>query len=134
MISWRIYYGDDETFDSGRGPWLVAPAWNVQVLATPDEFVGRELDHGKGFYLWWPAASKPWGVDAVGLYDYLWHIRHPEAGKPLSMVNFNSLIEVGVKFGRSIDNARFRQIMEQANQDPVFPKKSGMSIHERRDG
>lgn len=133
-MRWKLWYGDRSTYDSTQGDWQSAPAWNAQVLGTEDDYVGRELDGGKYFLLWWPGATEPWGVDAVGLYDYLRHIQHPEANKPLSMVDFTRLVAVGVKFGRSLDNHVYRAIMAAASLDTFLPQKTGTLSHERRDG
>lgn len=133
-MKWKVWLGDGRTFASDRWLWQDVPAWNVQVLGTEDDYVGRELDQGKPFYLWFPGASKPWGVDAAGLFDFLHVIGHAEAGKPLSHVDFNALIPDGVKFGRSLDNARFRAILDQSNQDTFLPRKTGTLAHEKRDG
>lgn len=134
-VAWRLYYGDGSTFDSTMGSWQDAPPRNVQALVTPEPLVGSERDtplFGRSFYIWWPGAEKPWSVDWAGLLDYLLEVGAITDEQPLVEVSFAHLVRHGVKFGRSIGNRAFREIMEQVNADAdgAFPRKSAFLFGE----
>ena len=124
-MRWRVYYADGSMFDDEMGEWSEAPARGVIAIVTPDPDHGKEIEHGKDFYLWWPNASKPWGVDAVGLWDYLIEADDPQKGQRVANLDLAAL-EDRVKFGRSVDNEIYRAIIRAAIEDPDFGKKTGL--------
>lgn len=119
-MDWKLYYDDRSTFSSEDGSWLDAPVWGVLGLASPDKWVGREIDTGRppglvtdlsgDYYVWAIDAPKPWWVDMGGLMDFLVHKNLMTLDMRLSEVPVQVLIDAGVKFGRSIDNARWREL------------------------
>lgn len=128
-MEWKLYYGDRTTFSSEDGEWADAPPRNVQGLATPDHIVGREMDtplFGRSFYLWWPGAERPWSVDWAGLLDYLLEVGALAPEVPLVEVPFAVLVEHGVKFGRSLGNEGFREVLAWMQDDAAltWPRKS----------
>jgi hypothetical protein len=115
MTVWRIYYGDDTTYDDDDGaPWD-APALGVQAIAVPDAAVGR-LIWSRYDYYWWDPDEDRWiGGDLFGCWDYL---TRPGPRK--------------VIFGRTIPWANHSAIMARAVQDPDLPLKSAWDEREHR--
>lgn len=112
MLSWRIYYSDDSTFDSSQGEPHESPPLGVQAIVQPDPDMGRVIEWGKDYY-WW--VGDRWdGGDLFGLFDYL--------SQPGVKV---------VRFGRSMSNAAFRAVYARAVADQDFPHKSAMRSDER---
>lgn len=110
-MEWKIWYGDGSTFSSQDGDVTDAPALNVQIIVQHDQDIGRVNQTGADYYI--QREGRWWGVDIFGLFDYL--------------------MECGtVKFGRTVDSRRFRQIFHQAETDPDFQARSGFRRGERR--
>lgn len=130
-LLWKIYYTDGSTFSDVDGAWNEAPARGVATLVTADPEVGRELDRGQEFYIWWPGAEKPWGVDYPGLWDYLVEIGAPEAEDFPSSVHWDDIVSQGVKLGRSMGNVEYRKLMQKALRDSDFEPKSAVTERER---
>lgn len=113
-LQWRIYYGDGSTFDNTQGEPDESPALNVQVITIIDPDVGRLLLHRYDFY-WYDFDHAIWSAgDIFGMFDYLC-----QPG-----------IKV-VRFGRSIVNREYREIVTRAGSDPDFPRKSARLPGER---
>lgn len=102
---WRIFYGDCSTFSSADGPADLSPGLDVQAIVQPDPDVGRHVLSRFGYY--WLDRGEWYGGDLFGLFDYLQRPGHKV-----------------VRFGRTISNARFREIIRAATEDPNFPRKS----------
>lgn len=134
-MKWKLYYGDGSTFSDEDGSWEDAPALDVQALVCEDSDVGYELNEGSdGWiqnYIWWPEASRPWGVDAYGSLDYLVEVGALELGEPISTMSLQDLIDAGMKIGRSINSKRFEEIHQRAARDDYFPAKSARTRMER---
>jgi len=130
-MKWKIYYDDLSTFSDEDGSWEEAPHKGALVLTTSDPEVGREIDHGaRGeFFAWAPGATKPWGFDRVGILDYLSQRGWPESTL-LSDVSIEDLKEEEVKIGRSVDNIRFREVLDLAAKDNYFETKSAYTTRE----
>ena len=105
MIDWKIFYSDGSTFDSSMGDPEDVPPWDIQVIAQINEDIGRHLSSQADYYLF--IDGKWVGLDFVGLVDYLANI-----------------LKI-VKVGRMIDRENFRELLEQAHNDPDLPPKSG---------
>lgn len=115
---WVIYYDEGPPFTDAAGPPEAAPAVGVQVIGYDDEVTGRTLLSGAEFrfyggYFWWDGTWH--SGDLFGLFDYL--------ARPGLKV---------VKFGRSLDDARFREIWRQATEDTYLVPKSAYRPQERR--
>ena len=91
----------------GQPAQLVRPpsARGVQVILQADPGVGWAMATGSDYYIRWP--GRGWvGVDIFGLFDWL--------------------IESGqVLFGRTITNAEYQAIFNQAKADKSLPEKAG---------
>lgn len=105
MLNWRIYYGDGSTFSSADGAPQDAPALNVQVIVQRDPDVGRALVSGHHYY--WFHDSEWYGGNDAGWYQYLFW-----PGYKI------------VKFGTTMGNRAFIDIVTRAGNDPDFPPKS----------
>ena len=127
---WVIYYTDGSSFSSEDGSWADAPARGVVGVVGPNRDVGVELMTGTDFYLWWPGAAGPWSVDKAGLWDFLYEVGSPLAGRPLDNQHFDQLVELGVKFGRSMDTRAFQNRVEAILADPRLLAKTALSVRE----
>lgn len=108
---WRIYYDDGSTFSSNDGPPEDAPALGVICIAQPDPEVGRHIVSGFDYY-WF--TYEWWGGDLFGLFDYLITPGHKT-----------------VKFGRTVSNTDFSEIVNRAKTDSGLPEKSARRRNER---
>lgn len=103
MIKWKIYYGDGSTFSYKQGTPQDAPPWDVQDIIQEDPKRGLYHQHGD-FYVF----REQWSaVDFTGLIDFL-----ANTGGP-------------VKFGRTINTDRFREIRAKSDKDPDFKPRGG---------
>ena len=127
---WVVHYTDGSSFSSFDGFWADAPARGVVGVVGPNRDVGVELMTGMDFYLWWPGAEGPWSVDKAGLWDFLYEVRSPLAGLPLGNEHFDQLVELGVKFGRSMDTRAFHERVRAILNDERLPPKTGLSVRE----
>jgi hypothetical protein len=93
-MTYRIYYGDGSTHDNGQPE--KPPARDVQVIIQRDPERGPYFQSGADYYVW---RGDHWrGVDIFGLYDFL--------------------LDSGlVLFGRTITNAEYAEIYQQAKGD-----------------
>ena len=111
-VDWKIFYGDESTFDSSQGDPDDAPPWDIQVIAEINNDIGRKLHSQADYYLF---INGKWvGIDSIGLIDYLANV--------LGIV----------KVGRQIDRQKFREVLDRARNDPGLPKKSGWLQDEYR--
>ena len=110
MTQWKVYYSDGSTF---VGAVEEAPARDIQVIVQLSKDHGWQAVSGDDYYIW---RGDRWiGVDHFGMYDYL--------------------IEPGWKrvlCGRTISNAEFNTIWQQAMNDPEMPKKTAFGSRERK--
>lgn len=115
-MRWKLYYDDESTFDSDDGDWLAAPSWGVMAVAVPDPQVIRQIDRkrpGSGdYYVWVPGAPHPWWVDSGGLEDFLIRVGVMEERDSLESIPVAAKTAVGVKYGRSVDNARWVELWD----------------------
>lgn len=112
MVSWRIYYDDGTTFDSDDGPPHLAPKRGVQAIVRDDPQTGFMVLEGHDHY-WWE--HDQWvGGDKYGFFDYL-----SRSGRKV------------VLFGRSIRREEYERIVNEARNDPDFPRKSAKRPEER---
>lgn len=112
-LSWRIYYRH-RVFDSAQGTHLEAPATGVQAIVikdtdVPESNVGHFILQRKDYY--WHEDGEWCGGDIFGMFDFL-------------------MRSGVVKFGRSIPNSEYREILSRAGSDPDFPRKSGYRPNE----
>ena len=131
MKKWKLYYSNDELLGFDVDTWSKAPPRGVLALVVESEEVGREIDWGNDYYIWWPGAEHPWSVDRAGLWDFLYEVGSSLAGRRIENENFDELIELGVKFGRSTSTRMFRRRLERISVDPEFPPKSGNTPREQ---
>lgn len=123
---WKLYYDDRSTFSSDDGWWSFAPTFGVMALATAEPGVVREIDRkrpGTGdYYVWVPGEAKPWWVDSGGLEDFLIRTGVMKEGDSLESIPVSTKIAAGVKYGRSVDNATWRDLWDWivADADQTF--------------
>ncbi len=115
MPRWRLYYADGTIFSSDDGLPGDAPAFGVQCAVQPDPEVGRLCLNGWDWYYYHHGHREWWGSDLHGLLDHLLH-RTPITA---------------ICQGRNVHNTDYRRIMKRAQQDPDFPRKSGVRKSER---
>jgi hypothetical protein len=122
-MKWKLWYSDGSTFTHEDGSWEDAPSRGIVVLVYDDGETGREVEHGKDYYLWWEGrGTTPWGVDKAGLWDWLHEIGHPLADKQFENEDFATLEGLGVKFGRNMQTPDFRALLAEATMnDPEYP-------------
>ncbi len=96
-MPWKIYYDDGDTFSDQEGGPAEAPSRGVQVIAQNNLHANKALVSGRDFYIW---RDGTWfGVDLMGLYDYL--------------------LDSGlVKFGRQMTSAEYDSLVARALEDP----------------
>ncbi len=109
-LRWRIYYGDGSTWSDQDGPPELCPTLDVQIIVQMAPT--RVLMHGgagnpfHGYY-WYEDGVWTLG-DLFGMWDYLsrpgWRL---------------------VRFGRSIDTARFHDTVRRVIADLDFPPPPG---------
>lgn len=121
MLEWRIYYDDANTFDNLDGePWE-APGRGVVAVVQVDQSpvmynVGRRVYREHNWY-WYHKEWGTWfGSTTAGLLDQL------------TSDQTNNIC--AIKQGRWVADKIYREIMNCAENDPDFPKKSGGSIIE----
>ena len=112
---WKIYYDDKKTFTDKDGNPEEAPCRGVLVITQSCERVGRAVTHSRDYYIYSKRLGGWEGVDTFGLFDYL---SHP---------GFKI-----VKFGRTVTNEEWNEVLLRAVDDPELPKKSGWLPRERR--
>lgn len=114
-----IAYGDGWEFTSEDGGPEDVPGRGVQIIAQVHPEHGRQLvisrpDYGWGGYYWW--TEDGWyGGDMIGMLDYLM-----EPGFKV------------VKFGRSVPDLQFREVLRRANEDERLPPRSASTKQEAR--
>ena len=123
MLKWRIYYSDGTTFDSNQGePWE-APGRGIICIVQPDpspmmQNVNTQVLRGHPYY-WY---HREWGYwlhsDRDGFIDQFNNDRED--------------VVCALKMGRWADFVKYYKIIDRANNDPDFPKKSGVHKAERR--
>lgn len=111
MPKWKVWYGDGSSFSDEDGLPEEAPGFNVQVITQENEQSGRYNQCLDDYYIF--RDGRWFGVDFVGFLDYV--------------VN-----ELGaVKLGRTLTNEKFQKILELAESDPDFPKRSAYHKSEK---
>ncbi len=115
-MDWKIWYGNGTTFSSEKGMSNDAPTTNVQAVVVRDtdtsgSNVGHFVLQRRDYY--WHESDEWYCGDIFGLFDFLMR---------------SGL----VKFGRSIPNSEYRQIMKRIENDSDFPRKSGYRPDETR--
>ena len=83
---------------------------------------GQRCAQGRNFYVMteW---NEVYGMDWPGLWDCLIDWDSPEAHKPLRDVDLDALLGP-VKFGRMVPRDVFQRVLQQAQHDPDFPRRS----------
>ncbi len=72
-IQWKIYYGDDSTYNSEDSSAYNVPPHNAQAIVT-----NGAIQSGKTAYYWSP--DNGWnGCDEAGLWDHLLMFKGPKA-------------------------------------------------------
>jgi len=115
-VKYKLFYADGSVYTDEDGPPENAPARGVMVAVQADDTVGLELVKGSDYYVYRPDGGGWFGVDIFGLWDYL----------------LDPGLKV-VKFGRTINNKEYSDIIKQAMEDDYLPDKSGwLGRRERR--
>ena len=110
---WRIWYDNRTTFSDQDGAPEMAPGRGVICIVQDSERTGRVKLSGADYYIW--KENQWFRADLFGLWDYL------------EGVGWKC-----VKFGRSIDRARYNEIMRAAESDRTFPARSAWERWEHR--
>ena len=130
-MDWKIYYADQTVVDSTQSTWDAAPSRGVLAVTGPQPETGQRTAHGRNFYALLDGA--PYGMDWPGLWDYLIEVGHPEAHKSLRDVDLDA-IAGPVKYGRYAPHSVFAQVLQQAKNDPDFPRRSARDRDDERTG
>jgi hypothetical protein len=130
-MDWKLYYADGSVVSSDDCSWDAAPSRGVLAVTSPQPETGQRTAHGRNFYVLWNGVS--YGMDWPGLWDYLIEAGHPEAHKPLRDVDLDALAGP-VKYGRYAPRAVFAQVLQQAQRDPDFPRRSARDRDDERTG
>lgn len=127
--AWKVHYGDGSSFSNRDGDPSTSPGLNVQVIAQPNQEVGRELLCRKDYY--WFESGSWYGGDISGLWQYL---RIARVDFTINIFElFEQLKSSGlVKFGTTIPNDRFQEVYHLARDDIGLPAKSGYLPNEGR--
>lgn len=99
-------------------------------VASLDELRGYSRDTND-FYVFPPWAAKPWAADQWGVLDQLIQAGVITPTQIISELAPQTLIDAGIKFGRSVDNDEWIIVQRRMATDPELPHKSGTYSHER---
>lgn len=105
-IKWKIWYDGGGTYCDEDGPPEDAPCRGVLIIAQYDNHTNYSFCRSNDFYIFSEKMGGWQGVDWFGLFDYL--------------------IEPGfkiVKFGRTVDNREYMDIIHKAMHDPALGHK-----------
>ena len=108
-MNWKIYYGDGLTFSDHNGDPADSPAFNVQAIVVRDLDVGRQVLQAYDWYYY---------------MDGEWHGSKGDFSMLEQVINNCQKIEA-VRPGRVIRTSLFKEIFDNAINDPDFPIKSG---------
>ena len=110
-MNWRIYYIDapQESFAVWDGTPEHAPPHGVACIVQDNPDSGREVVMRHDYYYWVPSEQMWWGSDLVGVVDQFAHHPHDRTA---------------LKVGRNTSDARWRELVERAIQDPDFAPTS----------
>jgi hypothetical protein len=101
-MKWKLYYTDGSEFSSDDGAWKDAPSDGVQAICVGHPDYGRHVWHSKDYYVEMPDGGI-FGTDDLGCF----------------------LRALGlVKFGHMTNTDNFKARLEQATQDPTFPRRT----------
>jgi hypothetical protein len=144
-LRWRIYYGDESTFDNLIGEPTDAPSWNVQAIVQPHIESGRYAICLYDYYIY--REGRWFGVDIAGLVDYLLEIGFirigysgrkvvERSGDWVEIDDFDLILLIAedglVKMGRMLRKEHFTKIYHKAETDPDFPKRTAYRSGERK--
>lgn len=94
---WRVFYDDGTIYGPDDGEPNEAPAWGVvATVSTEDEL--KVLTEGDDYYYWNPMDERWYGVDLIGLVDFLTHTGF-------------------LKIGRFVPQKQYLKILEKALED-----------------
>jgi len=100
---WKIYYGNNSTFDNFNGPPEAAPSTGVIAIACYDCDSRRRILSQKDFYWWVDGWVPSWVAgDQYGMLQYMM-----QPGLKI------------IKFGTSVDDRVWREIIASANDLPL---------------
>lgn len=146
-LDWLIIYGDRSVFSSKDGSWAVAPPWNAQIVAIPNQTGGRELLSRNDYFVM--VDGQILNVDDTGFLDYMLNVVRfatmSRIGYPTTYVLRKSgavidrdglllaSVEAGItKVGRYLPTEVFRPLLRDAVAVEGLPKKSAWLRNERR--
>lgn len=115
-MKWKLYYGDGSCWSSDDGPWLDAPAWNVQAVVVDLPQHARTIFQGDFYFV--PAnANDPFAGDQWGVIDMLLEVGGMVEDERFSDLTPDYLIEFGVKFGRTMDYDAYKELWAKIVSD-----------------
>ncbi len=135
-MTWKIFYGDGNTFSDLDGNPEDAPIANVQVIAQPHIESGRYMQVQRDYYIYWPAVKRWVGVDLAGVVDFLVVLGLMAWGDEIdSGAVIQRAASTGlVKFGRTLERERFYEIYRIADKDPYLPRRTAYMAKEWKPG
>lgn len=108
-IRWRIYYGDESTYDNTQGTENEAPSVNIQCIIELNQENGFWVWHTWDWYYYRKDTGKWYGADIYGIIDsFLWD---------------KSGVITALKQGRTVPNEVFARIFNRAHNDLDFPER-----------
>ena len=137
-MEWKLYYDDQTTFSDEDGSWQDAPAWGVVAIVTADSYVGRIIDSPRrdpeycdDYYIWPQGKQTPACADFGGLVDMLVREGHMTGVQLVADFTLDELTGWGVKFGRAVDNDRWRELAAWVLADADATFDPGVPTDER---
>ena len=136
IMSWKIFYGDGNTFSDRDGSPRDAPATNVQVISQSHIESGHYMQVQRDYYIYWTEDNRWTGVDLAGVMDFLVELGLMTWGDEIdSGIIIQRAISSGlVKLGRTLGRERFYEIYRIADSDPYLPKRTGFMAKEWKPG
>jgi hypothetical protein len=91
-MNWKVLYDDGSSFTDEDGSPNDAPAWGVvAAISTEDDI--KALTEGDDYYYFNPLDDRWYGVDLVGLIDFLTHTGFLKIGRFVPIKQYQKILE-----------------------------------------
>lgn len=130
---WVLVYTDGSVVAGySVDDWLAAPARGVAAVIVPNDLCQREVLTGE-MYLLATANRYPQASDTWGVLDHLIEVGAVDEDTPPRAVPIAQLAAAGVKSGRNVDSARWRELLDRivAVADSTFGVDAGGTTRAR---